>query len=406
MKRVLWTMAWTCLLLTGCAETQLQNKQAAMNRWETARNRIHYRLAQDAYDKGQWNLCRDQLGKALSSNVPFVPAQLLAAKLAMREGRYDEAHDFLEMAVKASPDSAEGWFGKALLAERSGDLDTALEAANKAMELDASAPEYLLCVAELQMRSGETDRAIATLEGVGQRYNTHAGVQSALADLYSLKGDYTAAARCLRRIVLTNPDDQETQARLGICLSRGGHHDEALPLLVVANEKNATGAVQSALAYSYLQLGKYAQAEALYSRLFKAEPGNADVGFRLAECYAMQNDDRAAMDRLNQVLRLAPNHGEARALAGYLCYAHGDLAKAEEHLRVAIDQADHPALVALVLTQTLRAAGKDKEADECWAEFGGKVVAAAQSGASTEMAAVKSTSWTMTGQLPKDDVKR
>ena len=62
--------------------------------------------------------------------------------------------------------------------------------------------------------------------------------------------------------------------------------------------------------------------------------------------------------------------------------------------------------MALVLTQTLRAEGKDKEADECWAEFGGKVVAAAQSGTSTEMAAVKSTSWTMTGQLPKDDVKR
>jgi len=409
MKRIVWATVWAlALVLAGCGNVRKQSQEQAQLRYEVARCKIHFQLAKNAYDNGKLGQCKEQLCKALSSSQPYVPALLLAAKVAVREQRFTEAHDFIEAAVQAAPESPDAWCAKALLAEHGGDLDAALDALGKAQVLDPNDPEYVLLVAETQVRRGEIDRAVATLTAIEARFASHAGVQSALADLHVMQGDHLAAAQCLRRIARLDPTDEDARERLALCLVRCGQADQAVPMLegLLAGRSDRPVALQSALADGYMQLGRYAKAEANYAGLCKVHPSHPDWNLRLAECYAMQHDDRAAMERVDHVLTLAPGRADARALAGYLRFANGEPEKAAEHLRVAIDRAEAPGLVAVLLARALRDLGRDKEADEVWAEYGNQVEVALQQGYDARMAVVPGSSFTLTGQLPQETIKR
>jgi Tfp pilus assembly protein PilF len=409
MKRMTWITVWACLLtLAGCSEQHARNQMNAEMRYELARGKIHFRLAEEAFDRGNLKQCREQLSDVLRSDAPYIPAYLLAAKVAMRENRFNEAHDYLTVAAELAPEVAEAWYGKGLLDEQVGDIDSAIAAMKKAQQLEPAVPEYLLCLAELQVRRGEPDRALATLKTGEDTYASHTGVQSALADLYTMLGDDQLASRALRRIVRMNPDDAEVRTRLGMSLARCRRYDEAVPLLETAyrSDEGKSLAVRVALGECYLSQAQYTKAERVYASLCKDEPKNVQWNYHLAECYTMGNDDRAALERLDRVFTVAPNHATAHALAGYLYLARGEHLVAEEHLRVAIDRVDDPTLVAVLLTKALRAQGKQAAANECWAEFGGLVDVASRKGVRSDMAVVKSSSVELTGSAPRDVVNR
>lgn len=409
MRRMAWIATWSCLLtLAGCSEQHTRNQMNAEGRYNLARGKIYYRLAEEAFERGNLKQCRDQLGDVLRSGTPYIPAYLLAAKVAMRENRFNEAHDYLSAAAELAPDVAEVWYGKGLLDEQAGDIDSAIAAMKKARQLEPTVPEYLVCLAELQVRGGEPDRALATLKAGEETYASHAGVQSALADLYTMMGDDQSASRALRRIMRINPDDIGVRTRLGLALARSRRYDEAAPLLesLSKSDKGKSLAVRSALGECYLSQGQYAKAERIYASLCKAQPANVEWNYRLAECYVMRNAGAEALDRLARVFAVAPDHAPSHALAGYLYLAQGDLPLAEKHLRVAIDRIDDPTLVAVLLTKTLRAQGKQAAADECWAEFGGSVDVATGKGVRGDMAVVKSTSVELTGSAPRNVLNR
>jgi tetratricopeptide (TPR) repeat protein len=399
MKRIVWVIAGMCLLLLAGCGTPRKASEEAQAKWQLARNKIYFQVALEDYQNGKFDECKSQLNRILGAKEPFGPACLLAAKVAMKEQRYEEARQYLEMVTHVSPNSAEAWYGQALLKEMDGSLDAALEALSKAQVLEPNDPEYLVCLAELYVKRGDAQKALATLAAHEARFSNNVNVQSALADLYMMAGNYEASIVCLRRIMCQDPGNADTRERLALALARNHQAELAAPMLETLTAKGGRDklALRAALADCYMQMRKYAEAEGAYADLCAVQPGNIDWNFRLAECYAMRNDDAAALGRLLQVLEFAPQHADARALAGYLCYAKGDLKDAEEHLRKAIDKASDPTLAAVVLVKTLRALGRDGEADEVWAEFGKTVQTAKAKGAIGSMATVPASRLKMNG---------
>ena len=398
MKRMVWITVWALMLAmaSGC-QTHRQARQQARGRWNLARNKIYFQLAMDQYKADKLSQCKAQLAKILASPEPIIPAYLLAAKVAMKEERFDEARDYLSLALYSEPKSAEAWYAKGLLDEFGGDLDAALEALGKAQMLDPSDPEYLICLAELHVKRGEADRALAVLTAVQGRFTSHIGIQSALADLYTMQGQHSLAIASLRRILRINPGDAETRERLALALARDGQAGQAAPLLeqIIEKQKSPSVSLQAALAECYVKLGQFDKAEAAYASLCANQPGNLNWNYRLAECYALQNDDRAALERVTYLLELDPTHADGRALAGYLYLARGNLELAASNSRMAIDRSSNPELVAVVLVQALRGLGKEKEADEVWAEFGGNIETARNSGAVGQMATARSRTFNL-----------
>jgi len=258
----------------------------------------------------------------------------------------------------------------------------------KAHVLDPSDPEYLICLAELHVKRGEADRALEVLETAQGRFASHAGVQSALADLYTLKGQNAKAIVSLRRILRVSGGDEDVKQRLALALAADGQAGQAAPMLeqMIAAQKGDCTALRAALADCYLRLENYAKAEATYATLCAKEPANAVWNYRLAEVYALQHDDDAAMERAMHLIAMDPSHSDARALVGYLQMTRGDLEGAEKNLRLALDGASQPTLVAVALTKTLQRLGREKEAGEVWAEYGGQIEVARRNGATGPMA--------------------
>lgn len=390
---VLWAAA---TLLAGC-QSHEKARQDAEARWSLARNKVHYQLAQDMYDAGQVDKCKAQLRKVMTREPVYGPAYLLAAKLAIGEQRFNDAQTYLNLAVGADPGAADVWYTSALLNEYCGDLDAAIEAMGKAAVLDPEDPEYLVCLAELQVQGGEADKALATLASAEDRFSSHVGFQSALADLYALHGQHDNAVRCLRRMLRMEPGQAETRCRLATELTRDGQYHQAVPLLedILADEPEGTLALRAALGRCYVARERYADAEAVYLKLSREQPARSEWRYHLAECYAARDKDVEALAQAEQVLDLDPGHADALALAGTLCYGLGAYEQAEEYLRQAIDAIDEPTLVAVILTRTLQALDRDDEAGEVWAEFGGPVQAARQRGAVEQAAVIRPESWTL-----------
>jgi predicted Zn-dependent protease len=384
-------------LVAGCNSTQRKAGEEARANWELARNKVAFQVALEDYENDKLPSCKAQLARILASKEPCVPAYVLAAKVAMKEGHYNEAQSYLDLARTAAPKSAEVWYGEGLLKELSGQTDEALADLAKAQVLDPNDPDYLICLSELYVRQGQAAKGLELLSRYELQFATHVGVQSALADLYSMKGDNVAAATCLRRILREQPGDRDARQRLALALASGGQPELAMPLLQeIIAQGNVTGnktAFKVALAECALKLGRYLEAEEAYAKLCQAEPGNAEWNFHLAECYLAEHHDQAALGRLLKVLEINPKHAEAQALLGYVHFAQGDLKAAEGWLRAAIDRTANPTLVAVVLVRTLQAQGRSQEANEVWAEFGGAVATARAAGLGSRLATVEPKNW-------------
>lgn len=395
MKYIGYLLACGCLaaLVAGCDSQRKASDEARAN-WELARNKVAFQVALEDYENDKLPSCKAQLARILSSKEPCVPAYVLAAKVAMKEGRYIEAQGYLDLARTAAPKSAEVWYGEGLLKEMSGKTDEALAALAKAQALDPNDPDYLICLSEMYVRRGQAAKGLEILSRYEEQFSTHVGVQSALADLYTMKGDAGAAVTCLRRILREQPGDRDARQRLALALAANGQPELAMPLLREIIAKGGDTLVFNvALTDCAFKMGRYDEAEEGYAKLCQAEPGNAEWNFHLAECYVAEHHDQAALGRLLKVLELDPKHAEAEALLGYVYFAQGDLKPAEERLRAAIDRTANPTLVAVVLVRTLQAEGRSDEAGEVWAEFGGAIEKARATGLGSRLATVEPKNW-------------
>ncbi len=397
-------------LVAGCDAQRKANEEVRAN-WELARNKVAFQVALEDYENDKLPSCKAQLARIVASKEPCIPAYVLAAKVAMKEGHYHEAQGYLDLARTVAPKTAEVWYGEGLLKELSGQTDEALAALAQAQILDPNDPDYLICLAELYVRQGKAAKGLEILSRYEGQFSTHVGVQSALADLYTMKGDYSAAITCLRRILREQPGDRDARQRLALALAAGGQPELARPLLqeIMAQGGDTSNktAFKVALADCDLKLGRYEEAEEGYAKLCQVEPGNAEWNFHLAEVYVAEHHDQAALGRLLKVLEINPKHAEAQALLGYVHYAQGDLKAAEGWLRAAIDRTANPTLVAVVLVRTLQAQGRGDEANEVWAEFGGAIATAKATGLGSRMATVEPKNWKLGANSPaKEDSKQ
>ncbi len=144
-----------------------------------------------------------------------------------------------------------------------------------------------------------------------------------LAYLYDKKGDVAGAEAEYRRAIEVEPGASDSYVALATLLARAQREEDALKVLTDAAGRFAEdGRFQFALGATAFNMGRTAEAEAAFAKAALLDPANAESLFYLGSLALSRNDVRAAVERLEKYVSVAPesapNRGAATALLATL----------------------------------------------------------------------------------------
>lgn len=279
-------------------------------------------------------------------------AQLIAAGVADKDGRKDDARRYYQAALaRARGSSPEALLGLAQLDRAAGDFAAARAAIRKALALGPRSTAAWLGLGKLEEAAGnlpEAEQAWRTAIGIDPKF---APGWLALGQLHSDQKRLDEAITDLRQALSVRPGYPAAELSLGVALARSGRHGEAISVyegllarepryvsawfdLGIAYRKagrpqEARGALQRAVDLDSSHLpsrrelgdlnlaeGKVAAAKALFEEVLDLSPGDLTARIALAQVAAREGDRAACLEAARRLRADAPNDPRVAALPG------------------------------------------------------------------------------------------
>lgn len=299
--------------------------------YRSATARGHFRAAQQALDRRDWSMAREQLEACLSSCPDDSDAHRLAARAARRLDLLDEAQRHLAACERlAGGESQATKIERALLRVHRGDL--------------ASEEEFLrYCIAQDAPDAGEILDVLST----------------------ALILDYRVpeAHQCLEELLRRQPNDCDILLRRAFTAQSQGWYTVAVESRQRALElRPDADSVRLELVDNLLTLGRYAEAREQLAALRRKWPDHPGVLFSLARCLAEQGEKDRAVELLDRLLVQEPNNPSVCGERGRLCLERDRPEEALIYLRRATAQSPPNRTLLLRLADCLRLLGKHDEA--------------------------------------------
>ena len=308
---------------TGCGgnKTQQTSKQAASQRWNSARAGVLLTLARDQYTSGNFDKCRKTLDDALKLDPENPQVHLLSAKLSLEQGQLELAERELMFVREKLPNEAEPHYLSGVIYQRWQKPQRAYECYKSASERAPAEQAYVLAEAESLVALDRQAEALALLQGKVAYFENSAAIRDAIGQLLAQTKRYHQAADMFRQASVLTPDDEQVRERLGLALYYDKQFKEACDVLetVTADPHNA-GRTDLLLAYGQCQLeaGKPRDARVTFERLIALEPASAHGYLGLGRAALESNDLKRAELSLKKAQSLDPNRAEPYLMVGYL----------------------------------------------------------------------------------------
>jgi serine/threonine-protein kinase len=320
-----------------------------------------------------------------SEQRKYTEAVGLLQRMSSDESR-DRAIALLEELLANARDSAivNTTLGKALLRKYNSTRDRELVNqaavyAERAVQLDASEPDAHITVGELHRVGGRFPEAVTSFQRALALNSESVDARLGLADTYDAMGRAADADRLYHQALALRPDYPDVYGRYGrFCYQRGrfeeaaryferqtellpdsprgytnlgaaqqalGRYDHAVAAYQRSIAIHPTVAGYSNLGTCQYYLGHYAEAAATYQKATALAANNyllwANLGdaFRWAAGQRSRSNEvyRRAIRLARDALAVNPNDVVARAVAASCLAKRGDLAGADEQLKLALE---------------------------------------------------------------------
>lgn len=252
-----------------------------------------------------------------------------AALLALDRGREEEARARLDEALQAGPDLPEAQTNRALLGWIAGEIPMP-------HVQEPRAEAWLL------VQAGESRRALELLDRL-EEGGPSAWLQNLRGILLMEEGSPRQALTSFERAAAGEPARWEFHHNLGICLSRSGEKEKALPHLQKAVALAGHPTARISLALALAAEGKVGEAKAQLDAAWEREPDSAWIRYHLGVYHASMG------------LRV-PGFDSAPT----------DLDEAERHLEAAVSRAAGFYRARDALTECRRRAGRPVPMPGLW----------------------------------------
>ena len=218
-------------------------------------------------------------------------AQMERAFSLFDQGDFEAAVPAFETLLDGNPQMTDAWRHLGMALNEIARPGEALDAFERAMQLSRGSPQVAVQLGMTLLALGRIDEARAHAELAREREPVLAaelGIDVALAE-----GDIVEALRLAEVRSGAETVSAGKRLRLGLALSEGGRHREAIDLLSLLAGESETPPVLNALAQAMLAAGRPDEAEELVARVLELAPGNA-VALEHKGLAALQRGQAAA----------------------------------------------------------------------------------------------------------------
>ncbi|MBX3037196.1 MAG: tetratricopeptide repeat protein [Anaerolineales bacterium] len=234
-----------------------------------------YRIAQDAYKKGDWDafILNMQLilplepdsadiyyyigeayrfkgepanairnyNEALKIDPNFGAPYLGLARARLQTNPNFNAENLFADALKRDPFYGEAYLERARFYIRRDRIDDALEDLEKAQEYMPGSPEVYLALANASLAQDDTEQALIYAEEAYALDITNLSTYKLLSDLYIQEEDYPRALEALQLYTNYEVEDASGFAKLGLVYYQLGQYENAIRVLDRAFDLNPRG---------------------------------------------------------------------------------------------------------------------------------------------------------------------
>jgi tetratricopeptide (TPR) repeat protein len=363
MKKQLFTFAVAAALLSGCAGTDSGPTQAeaAKANWNSARAAVLASLAKDQFASGQTEKCRQTLDEALKLDPQSLALQVLSARVAIEQGRMEQARLALEMAAAIDSSAAEVDYLNGVVAQRLQQLDLALERYRSAAMKAANELAYTLAEAETLVALKRVPEAVAVLESRKGQFEAAAPLLQALGQLYVTQKNYPKAVENLKQASLLATDDVQIREHLALAYFYNGQHKQSLELLsrLIRDPGNAERFdLMLALGECQFALERYRDAKATFEQVTNINPALGSAWLSLAKASLELGDLKRAEMSVAKAISLHVPGGQAHLLRGYLRLKQKRVDDAIAEFRKAADRDSNDPVSLCMIGYALEQAGR------------------------------------------------
>ncbi|NKI36515.1 tetratricopeptide repeat protein [Wenzhouxiangella sp. XN79A] len=378
--------AWLALGDTYFAHDFQRQAEAAWQQTlalQPARSDLLYRLGVLALLNGDSATAIQRLNAALELAHPdvLVPARIRRGRAHLNEGNIDAARSDFQTALRLQPESpaALGGLGRVALADGRG--EEAVDLLGRALSLDPAGTRLYFSLGQALRELGRVDEAREALLRAGEgepqiedpimlqiqqrsrspQFYLEAGL--AQAD----RGDFEAAAQMLSRASLLDRDNPTVVAAYGKVLARNGQYELARAALRRLRELGSLSAEDwVVLGQVEARTGAMDQALGAYAGALTLEPGLAAAREGRARVWLHQGDlERAAATfaELAEAAEAPDERARLRYWQGLTHLAAGDCRAAQPVMEQAFDAVEPRDVALLGAIARMRASCLDADPD-------------------------------------------
>jgi len=178
------------------------------------------------------------------------------------------------------------------------------ECKDKAEQVKEAELAKLWDKAVAQLNAKEYAQALETLYQADKVDPSNPNIQTSIAYVFAMKGDYDKALVIYNRLLEKNPGNPEFLAGIANVYTIKGDYDKALEiyndmLKTLPNNPNILGCIANV----YSTKGDYDKALETYQRMLKTMPGDNVVLYNIACIYSLKGDKKDACDCLQKAVQ-------------------------------------------------------------------------------------------------------
>ncbi|MDQ3002347.1 MAG: tetratricopeptide repeat protein, partial [Fibrobacterota bacterium] len=281
--------------------------------------------------------------KAVLADSPVTDAFYYAGRVSLARNENGKA---MELFQKAGADKSDlnGLRGKALMGlGKHKEASAALESQFAKTNEDTT----LMDLVEVKRKLGDETGAIIYLEKLAEKRPGVPKHQEDLAAHFRAKGDRQKATERYTKVFILHPGHPEANYWLGLEAAKAGDNTRAVPFLERAVAAFPTRAdAYKALAKGNAALGRKEPAWETHKKAFALAPADLELA-RGKLALARESHPTELPKAYEDVLRIAPEDGEAAMGLANLRYSEGNHAAAEKYFRIACKDSKDPHALAL-----------------------------------------------------------